>query len=152
MNRQPKAWLHTALRAQQAKTLDETQRVHAARSEAMAAELQAQASAQALQDFGDAWRRSRDTPSMAGGLDALYQRFHGHLRELALDHAQTRLERTLSLEQGEQQLRQHHALGKALDKTVQRRKAEIARHQLNTERQRTAEAWLLDRINREDDK
>jgi hypothetical protein len=149
MSRKPKTWLHTALRAQQARTREGIRLVHEARTQAEAAQAQARASAQAIDDLSAEWRRSRSQHRVVGELDLLYQRFHGHLHLLASEHAQQHRAQQQALLQGEHQLQHHHALQKALEATLERRTAAVAKGRLEFERQSTAESWLLDQCNKE---
>lgn len=150
MSRRPKTWLHTALRAQQARTSEEAHRMHEARTEAEVAQVQAQASAEAFHLLSEEWRRSRGRHMVVGELDALYQRFHGHLHLMANEHAQAQQAKEQVLMKVEQRLQHHYALERALETTLERRTAAIVKSRQELERQSTAEAWLLNQCNKEE--
>lgn len=136
-------WLDTALRAQQAWTLDHRYRVHETLASHEQAELQEATALQKLQALASSWRRGRDTGQLTQDLDRLYQRFHALLGTQAVDAARLRAEHQQLLDAALQQLRYSYAQQQGLDRTVQRRDRRLARDTQAKERGSAGEAWLL---------
>jgi len=136
-------WLDTALRAQEARTLDRHDRVvetsaacdHAARHEA--------AAQQELQALVSSWREVRSAARSTTHLDTLYRRFHAQLHIEAVDAAQAHADGQRALDAALVQLRQSHAMQQALGRTVERRDRRDARDEQARARGLAVEAWLL---------
>lgn len=136
-------WLDTALRAQQARTLDHHYRVHETQaSHEQAARLESDAR-QNLHSLASSWRKGRDAAQLSKDLDGLYRRFHAQLHVEAAGAAQTRVEHQQALDAALLHLRQSHALQQGLDKTVQRRDRRIAKDAQAVERNTASETWML---------
>ena len=138
-------WLDTALRAQQAKTLDQHYRVHETQAEQEQAAQRESAAVQGLQSLASSWRKGRDAARLTQDLDGLYQRFHAQLHAEADAAAKTHVAHQQALDSALLHLRQSHALQQALDRTVQRRDRRSAKDALTRERNLATEAWVLDR-------
>ena len=136
-------WLDTALRAQQAKTLDHHYRVHetqASHAQAAQRELEARRS---LHSLASSWRSARDAVLLTKDLDGLYRRFHAQLHVEAAGASQARAEHHQALDTALLQLRQSHALQQGLDKTIQRRDRRIVKDKQSEDRTAACENWVL---------
>jgi hypothetical protein len=143
MKRKKGQWLDTALRAQQARTLDHHYRVHETQaSHEQAAQQEAEA-LQSLHALASSWRQGRDTALLTKDLDQLYQRFHARLRDEAADAAKASTAHQLALDEALAHLRQSHARQQALGRTVERRDRSIAKDAQASERGRANEAWVM---------
>lgn len=138
-------WLDTALRAQQAKTLDQHYRVHETQAAQEQAAHRESSAVHGLHSLATSWRKSRDAAQLTKDLDGLYQRFHARLRVEAEAATQAHAVHQQALDSALHQLRQSHALQQALDRTVQRRDRRAAKDALTQERNLSTEAWVLDR-------
>lgn len=143
-------WLDTALRAQQARTLQHHQRAHESRlaqQEAVAREAQA---LNMLHKLATDWRQSRDLALLTRQVDGMYQRFHAHLQGEAADALQARIARQQAHDADMAELRQSHAIQQALDRVVQRRDKQVAAAALAVERTVSSEGWMLHRASMKD--
>jgi len=143
MKRKKGHWLDTALRAQQARTLDHHYRAHETQ---LIHEQAAQQEADALQSLhalASSWRKGRDTALLTKDLDQLYQRFHAQLRDEAADAAKASTAHQQALDEALGHLRQSHARQQALGRTVERRDRGIAKDLQARERGMANEAWVL---------
>lgn len=136
-------WLDTALRAQQAKTLDHRYRVHETQAAQEVAALRESQALHSLRALAASWRKGRDTALLAKDLDHLYQRFHAQLNDDAVDAAQASSAHQQALDEALNQLRQSHALQQALSRTVEHRDRRIAKAAQVQERGVANEAWVL---------
>lgn len=145
MKAKKQGWLDTALRAQQAKTLDHHYRVHETQVAHEHAAQQEAGAVQSLIELSSSWRNSRDATRQTSDLDGLYQRFHAQLHVEASSATQTRVEHQQALDAALLHLRQSHAVQQALDKTVKRRDCRVINDAQAKERGMATEAWVLDR-------
>lgn len=136
-------WLDTALRAQQARTLDHHYRVHethASHEQAVRQESDAQ---QNLHSLATSWRKGRNDVQFTEHLDGLYRRFHAQLHVEAAGAAQTRVAHQQALDAAVLHLRHSHALQQGLDKTIQRRDRRVAKDAQAAEGNTASETWML---------
>jgi ABC-type uncharacterized transport system involved in gliding motility auxiliary subunit len=138
-----KPWLDTALRAQQARTLDRQYRVHETQTSQEAATQQESEAKQELHALASSWREGRDATQFTQQLDGLYQRFHAQLREQAAVATDARIVQDRALDAAVVDLRHSHALQRGLDRTVQRRDLRVAQEALAKERATASETWVL---------
>lgn len=136
-------WLDTALRAQQARTLDQHYRVHETEATHRQAQQQESAAVRDLHALASSWRQGRDAAQLSQNLDGLYQRFHAHLHVEAAQATQARASHQLALDAALLHLRQSHALQQGLDRTIQRRDQRSAKDALAKERSSATETWML---------
>ncbi|PTT79711.1 hypothetical protein DBR42_20880 [Pelomonas sp. HMWF004] len=136
-------WLDTALRAQQARTLDHHYRVHETQASYDQAAQQESGAQQSLNSLAGSWRKGRDVVQLTEELDRLYRRFHSQLHAQATEAAQTRVFHRQALDTALLHLQQSHALQQGLDKTRQRRDRRIAKDALVAERHAASETWML---------
>lgn len=136
-------WLDTALRAQQARTLDQHYRVHETQASHELAAQQEAGALQSLRSLASSWRKGRDAAQLSEDLDGLYRRFHAQLHVEAVGATQTRVEHEQALDTALQHLRQSHALQQGLDKTIQRRDRRLVKEALAVERNTASESWML---------
>jgi len=136
-------WLDTALRAQQARTLDHHYRVHETEATHRQAQQLESAAVQDLHALALSWRQGRDAAQLSHGLDGLYQRFHAHLYVEAAVATQALASHQLALDEALLHLRQSYALQQGLDRTIQRREQRSAKDVLAKERSSATETWML---------
>lgn len=136
-------WLDTALRAQQARTLDHHYRVHDTQATHAQALQQETEALQSLQALAASWRGGRDGGQLTQDLDGLYRRYHALLSVQADSAGQARAVQEQALDAALQQLRQSHALQQGLDRTLQRRDRRQAQLAQARERNVAGEHWLL---------
>ena len=136
-------WLDTALRAQQAKTLDHHYRVHETQMAQEHAAEQESGARKNLHSLATSWRKGRDAAQLTKDLDGLYQRFHAQLHAEAIGATQARIEHQQALDTALAHLRQSHAIQQALDKTVARRDRRVVNDVQAKERSMATESWML---------
>jgi hypothetical protein len=136
-------WLDTALRAQQAKTLDHHYRVHETQAAHEHAAQQESGARQNLHSLASSWRKGRDAAQLTKDLDGLYQRFHAQLHGEVIGASQARVAHQEALDAALQHLRQSHAIQQALDKTVARRDRRVVKDAQIKERSMATETWML---------
>jgi len=136
-------WLDTALRAQQARTLDHHYRVHETQASHAQAAQQESDARQSLHSLASSWRKGRDEAKLTQDLDGLYRLFHAQLHVEADGAAQTRVAHQQALDAALLHLRQSHALQQGLDKTIQRRNRRVAKDAQAAERNTASETWML---------
>jgi hypothetical protein len=136
-------WLDTALRAQQARTLDQRYRVHETEATHRQAQEHESAAVQELHALALSWRQGRGDVQHSQSLDGLYQRFHAHLHAEAAEATQARASHQLAFEAALSHLRQSHALQQGLDRTIQRRDQRSTKDALAKERSSATETWML---------
>lgn len=136
-------WLDTALRAQQAKTLDHHYRVHDTTTAHEQAAQRESDALHGLQALASSWRKGRDAARLTKDLDGLYQRFHAQMRVEATDATHARVEHQQALDAALVHLRQSYALQQALGRTVERRDRLAAKDAQAREHGTSNEAWML---------
>lgn len=145
-------WLDTALRAQQARTLDHHYLVHETQARHELAARQALDAEENLQSLAASWSQGRDAVLLTQDLDGLYQRFHAQLHAQSADATQARVAHEQALDAALQHLRQSHALQQGLDRTVQRRDRRFAKEARANERNTASESWMLAQAGRKGSK
>lgn len=144
-----KTWLHTAVRAHQAQTQDHQQRTARARELLDGASLRQQQSAQALHALAEAWAELRGKAQLDPGLDAAYQRFHGHLQHRDNDASAARQEAQASFDAAADRLKTSHGTQRVLERMATQAAERQAREARTREQQANAEAWLLGQLAKE---
>ncbi|WP_457391251.1 hypothetical protein [Roseateles sp. P5_E1] len=141
-----KTWLHTAVRAHQAKTLDHLQRTRHAWDELFEAEQLRDSAMGDLKSLRQDWANRRHAAASSREIDAVYLRFHGFLSDEAVkaEHAQQACREQVDAAVAE--LKQSHAVQRTLEKIARQSAEQLRRSARATELQSNAEAWLLGRI------
>lgn len=141
-----KKWLHAAVRAHQAKTLDQLRRTQQAWDELFEAQRIKAIAAQDLSSLRRDWASRRHAEPSSQPLDAVYVHFHGFLSDRAARAERVNDARCEQVDAAIVELRQSHAVQRTLEK-VARQTAVHLRHSAKVkEIQANAEAWLLGQV------
>lgn len=141
-----KTWLHTAVRAHQAKTLDHMQRTRHAWDELFEAEQLRDGARGSLESLHQDWVKQRRAASSSRELEAVYLRFHGFLNDQAVRAEQAQQARREEVDAAVAELKQSHAVQRTLEKVAQQTAEQLRRRARAHELQSNAEAWLLGRL------
>lgn len=141
-----KTWLHAAVRAHQAKTLDQLQRARHAKDELSEAERCRDRASQRLESLGEAWAHQRRAAPASQAIDALYSRFHGFLSGESVQAERTEQACRDLVDAAVAELQQSHAVQRTLEKAARRKVVQQRRDAAAAEFQTNAEAWLLGRL------
>lgn len=141
-----KTWLHTAVRAHQAKTLDQMERTREAWDELFDAEQAQQQSSRRLDALSQDWGNQRRVATGGQQIDAMYLRFHEFLSEEAVRAERAQVACQQQADAAVAELTQVHAVQRTLEKVAQHKKEQVRRAATAQELQSNAEAWLLGRI------
>lgn len=139
-------WLHTAVRAHQAKTRDHLQRTLHAQDQLLEAEELRRIAAQDLSSLRQDWTSRRGATPPGQQIDDVYSRFHGYLTDKNLHAENAREVRRAQLDAATVELRQSHAIQQALEKVAKQRAEGLRQSEKAKEMQTNAEAWLLGQI------
>ncbi len=138
-----KTWLHTAVRAHQAKTLDQLQRTRQAMEELFKAEQLRHSAVGDLQSLSRDWAIQRHAAPSGREIDAVYRRFHGFLCSEAsrAEAAQKTCREQVDVAVAE--LKQSHAMQRTLEKVAKQTTEQERCSARSNELLSNAQAWLL---------